>query len=147
MCADPKSLYRNVILEHSKTPSRFGALDNPTHSAVGNNPLCGDQITIQATVVDDELADLGFSGHGCAITVASASMMMDELYGKPSAEADRLATQVLVALDDQNDETDLGAMEALKGVREFPSRIKCATLPWNTLIAALKDSGATVTTE
>lgn len=134
-------LYQQVILDHNKRPRNFRKLEPATHTAEGHNPLCGDQLTIYLSVEGDEVKDVAFEGSGCAISKASASMMTQAVKGKRKAEAEELFKEfhsmVTGELDEEQEENDLGNLKIFAGVREFPVRVKCATLPWHTLHAAL----------
>jgi nitrogen fixation NifU-like protein len=150
-------LYREVILDHNKRPRNFGKLDPHDAEARGHNPLCGDRLTITLNLDGEQLSDLRFEGNGCAISVASASMMSEAVIGKSRAEVEALFQRVHALLTQQGaSSADLGKLAALSGVREFPARVKCASLCWHTLNAALAESdsrhpdardGATVSTE
>ena len=147
-----RDLSQQVILDHNKTPRPRGRIGDPSHTAEGNNPLCGDRITVFLKVEDGIIRDIGFEGSGCAISTASASLMTEFLRGKTIAEAVRLFDRFhdLVAGDPTDHETvqpELGKLNVFAGVREFPSRVKCATLSWHTLHAALKNVQDAVTTE
>lgn len=147
---DLKELYRRTVLEHSREPHHFGRLDTADQAATGHNPLCGDKCTVYVRIADDELADIAFEGTGCAICMASASIMTDTVHGLQLANAESAAADVLAAFNTEqqtNGELLQGEMAALGGVKEFPTRIRCATLPWKTLQAALQETGETVTTE
>ena len=146
---DLKDLYRDVILDHNRAPRNRGELAPPAHSARGHNPLCGDQLTVYASVRDGVIDDLKFEGSGCAISVASASLMTEALKGKTLTEAERLFGELHEVLthSDAPVQADLGKLAALSGVREFPARVKCASLAWHTLRAALADAPAAVSTE
>jgi nitrogen fixation NifU-like protein len=149
---DLTELYREVILDHNKHPRNFGRLDPHDAEARGHNPLCGDRLTITVNRNGDAIGDLRFEGNGCAISVASASMMTEAVKGKTRAEVEALFQRVHALLTDQNaGSEDLGKLAALSGVRAFPARVKCASLCWHTLNAALAQSdaaaSATVTTE
>lgn len=146
---DLKELYRDVILDHNRRPRNFGRLEPPAHSARGHNPLCGDQLTVYAQVDGGVVRELRFEGTGCAISVASASLMTEALSGKTTAEVERLYTLVhdLLTRTDAPSPPELGKLAALSGVREFPSRVKCASLCWHTLRAALHDAPTAVSTE
>ena len=135
---DLKDLYRDVILDHNRSPRMFGRLDPADSSADGHNPLCGDR-----------LSDLRFEGKGCAISVASASMMCEAVKGKRRDEIAHLFGEIhnVLTRHDAPVPEDLGKLAALSGVREFPVRVKCATLAWHTLNAALERSEQTVKTE
>lgn len=140
-------MYRELVLEHARAPRNFGELSDATHEAVGHNPLCGDRFRIQLRLADDRLEASRFDGHGCAISTASASLMTEAVTGIDSLQARELVDTVLETLADADDDRPLGTLDALKGVRAFPTRIKCATLPWHTLRSALTDNNKTVTTE
>jgi nitrogen fixation NifU-like protein len=147
---DLKDLYREVILDHNKNPRNYGRLDPADGHAAGHNPLCGDRLNITVRVAGDKLEDVQFEGHGCAISVASASLMTEAVRGKTREEFAKLYGEVhdLLTHPGATPSEELGKLAALGGVNEFPARVKCASLCWHTLDAALKDSGATsVTTE
>ena len=146
---DLRELYRDVILDHNRRPRNFGPLPPPARSARGHNPLCGDQLTVYATVDGDVVRDLRFEGTGCAISVASASLMTEACKGKTRAEVARLYGIVhdLLTRADAPAPAELGKLAALSGVREFPARVKCASLCWHTLNAALEGAAAAVSTE
>jgi nitrogen fixation protein NifU and related proteins len=134
-------LYQQVILDHNKKPRNFRKLEAASHSAEGYNPLCGDQLTIYLNVDDDLVKDVGFEGSGCAISKASASMMTQAVKGKSKEQAELLFKEfhsmVTGELDEETQENSLGNLKIFAGVREFPVRVKCATLPWHTMLAAL----------
>lgn len=135
-------LYREVILDHNKRPRNFGRLDPADALANGHNPLCGDRLTLTLRLDGDRIGDLKFEGNGCAISVASASMMTEAVKGRPRAEVAALFDRVHALLTQPDaPATDLGKLAALSGVREFPARVKCASLCWHTLNAALADAG------
>ena len=139
--ADMRELYQQVILEHNKKPRNFGKLEPCTHHADGHNPLCGDQLKLTVQVEDGRIADIKFEGSGCAIDVASASLMTGAVKGKTTEEADRMADQfrAMVRGDlDPDQPHDLGKLTLFQGVKDLPSRVKCAVLPWATLHSALK---------
>jgi nitrogen fixation protein NifU and related proteins len=144
-------LYREVILDHNKHPRNFGRLDPHDAEAKGHNPLCGDQLTLTLRRNGDRIEDLRFEGNGCAISMASASMMTEAVKGRDRAAATDLAARIHALLTRDGAGTEgLGKLAALSGVREFPARVKCASLCWHTLNAALaqSDSAApTVSTE
>ncbi len=147
---DLQDLYQEVIVDHNRKPRNFGRLDNANHTAEGYNPLCGDRLTIFARVSDDgTIEDVSFEGEGCAISVASASLMTDHLKGRKVSESESLfdSFRELVTGDgsEAGDEA-LGKLAALGGVRAYPSRVKCATLCWHTLQAAVHGESE-VTTE
>jgi nitrogen fixation protein NifU and related proteins len=145
---DLNDLYRDVILDHNRTPRNFGRLDPSDAQAEGHNPLCGDRLSIFVRLNGDRIEDLRFEGKGCAISTASASLMTEAVKGKSRAAVGEIFERVhtLLTSQDARPAQDLGKLAALAGVREYPVRVKCATLCWHTLNAALAD-GATVTTE
>lgn len=133
-----RDLYQEVILDHSKRPRNRRAIEGASHLAHGRNPLCGDTLVLYLDVEGDVIRDAGFQGEGCAISTASASMLTDAVRGKTIAEVLSLFDgfhQLLT--DDEPPRAGLGKLEVFSGVREFPVRVKCATLPWHTLKAAL----------
>jgi nitrogen fixation NifU-like protein len=135
-----RELYQQVILDHNKAPRNFRKLETANHVAEGHNPLCGDEVTVYLQMNDDVIEDIAFQGQGCAISKASASMMTSDLKGKTAAEAEALFENVhamLTGEGDPTDEEELGRLSALAGVREFPTRVKCATLAWHTMKGAL----------
>lgn len=147
---DLRSLYQEVIIDHNRQPRNFGKLEHPTHHAEGFNPLCGDQIELDLIVNKDNIiTDIKFNGHGCAISTASASLMTESLIGKSLSEAHILFTQFHDGLtkDSTCDAQKLGKLMVLIGVKEFPARIKCATLAWHALDAALHNNKQPVSTE
>ena len=149
--AELRDLYQEVILEHSKAPRNFKKLSNANHRAEGFNPLCGDRFTVYLDVDGDTVRDIAFEGSGCAISKASASMMTQTLKGKTLAEAERLFSDFhkFVTTQDhtESDAAALGKLAVFSGVAEFPARVKCATLAWHTLQAALEDKQDPVSTE
>jgi nitrogen fixation NifU-like protein len=147
---DLKELYREVILDHNKSPRNYGRLDPADASAAGHNPLCGDRLNITLRLDGDKLADVRFEGQGCAISVASASLMTEAVRGKSRAEFTRLYEEVhqLLTHAGSPPPAHLGKLAALGGVSEFPARVKCASLCWHTLNAALQGAdAASVSTE
>ena len=144
---DLKELYRDVILDHNRSPRNFGRLDPADATAVGRNPLCGDKLDVTLRMDGDRLADLRFEGQGCAISVASASLMSEAVKGRRREEIEHLYQQVHALMTGHPGNTDLGKLAALGGVAEFPARVKCASLCWHTLNAALSDTRAPVSTE
>jgi nitrogen fixation NifU-like protein len=144
---DLKELYRDVILDHNRSPRNFGRLDPADATAVGRNPLCGDKLDVSLRMDGDRLADVRFEGQGCAISVASASLMSEAVKGRRRADIEQLYQQVHALLTGQAGSGDLGKLAALGGVAEFPARVKCASLCWHTLNAALNDTRAPVSTE
>ncbi len=138
--SDLSDLYQEVILDHNRRPRNFRAIESPSHHAEGYNPLCGDRLNLYVQVKDGVIQDLAFQGSGCAISKASASLMTDALKGRTVEEARELFQrfhQVVTTPPDQPVE-DLGKLSVLAGVREFPVRVKCASLAWHTLKAALE---------
>jgi nitrogen fixation protein NifU and related proteins len=137
-------LYRDVILEHKRNPRNYGRLDPHDASAVGHNPLCGDSLSLTLRLDGDAISELRFTGEGCAISVASASLMSEAVKGKPLPEVDALYREVHALLTEAGHEPSpsLGKLQALSGVREFPARVKCASLCWHTLHAALERRAA-----
>jgi len=145
-----RELYQEVILDHHKHPRNFGRLEGANRHAEGFNPLCGDRITVYAVVEGDTIRQIAFEGSGCAICMASASVMTDYLAGKSVAEAEEIFGHFhdVVATEAPIDIAALGKLAVFSGVREFPVRVKCAILPWHALRAALSSKdGASVTTE
>ena len=142
-------LYQEVILDHSRHPRNFGPAEEANRTARGNNPLCGDRVTVHLTVDDDVIEDARFEARGCAISVASASMMTEIIKGKSETEARELFErfQALVTGKAVEDESGLESLSALSGVKDFPTRIKCATLAWYAMSAALDGTQDNVKTE
>ncbi|RKZ79951.1 MAG: SUF system NifU family Fe-S cluster assembly protein [Gammaproteobacteria bacterium] len=147
--ADLRDLYQQVIMDHNKKPRNFREMDDANHLAHGNNPLCGDALVVFVKLDGDVIEDVSFQGSGCAISVASASLMTEALKGKTLAEAESLYESVHKQMTGEDvDSTSLGKLEVLSGVKEFPARVKCATLSWHTMHAALdSDHDISVTTE
>jgi nitrogen fixation NifU-like protein len=135
-------LYQQVILDHNKKPRNFHKLENANRRAEGYNPLCGDQLTVYLRVEDDQVTDVSFEGSGCAISKASASMMTQSVKGKTKAEAEMLFSEfhrmAMGEFDEESDLQHLGKLTIFAGVRDFPARVKCATLSWHTMRAALE---------
>jgi nitrogen fixation NifU-like protein len=144
-----KELYRDVILDHNRSPRNFGRLDPADAQAAGHNPLCGDKLNLTLRLQGDRVADLRFDGQGCAISTASASLMTEAVKGRSREEIARLFEQVHTLLTAPTGEPSpqLGKLMALAGVAEFPARVKCASLCWHTLNAALERAPAPVSTE
>ena len=149
--SDLTNLYQELILDHSRKPRNFGELENASARAEGSNPLCGDELTLYVDVEDGVVRDARFEGHGCAISTASASLMTEAVHGRTTEEAralfKRFHTSLLSGPGSEIDVGDLGKLAALTGVRDYPMRVKCASLAWHTLNAALDGRGETVTTE
>jgi nitrogen fixation NifU-like protein len=147
-----RELYQQVILDHGKRPRNFRAVEGATHRAEGFNPLCGDRVMLEVLLEDGIVKDMAFRGSGCAISTASASLMTEALQGRSLAEVDRLFDEFrnLVTGTASEAEVDLGLLGKLavfSGVREYPTRVKCAVLVWHTLRSALQKREETVTTE
>ncbi len=152
MSDDLRDLYQDLILDHGKRPRNFRIPSQPTREALGHNPLCGDRLTLYVTMdAAGMVQDAAFQGIGCAISVASASMMTEMVKGKSLPEIDRLFAYMHAACTGQSadetgiEEEDKDRIAALSGVRDYPVRVKCATLAWHTLQAALKQEGAAST--
>ena len=134
-------LYQDLVLEHKRAPRHFGPIAAPTHEAQGRNPQCGDEVRVQLRIEDDRVRDIGFTGQGCAICIASTSMMTEAVLGAEVAAARALQQRFRAVLTGQAqpEETALGKLESLGGVRAYPSRIKCALLGWHALMHALQE--------
>jgi nitrogen fixation NifU-like protein len=136
-------LYRDVILDHNRRPRNFGPLEAADAVVEGFNPMCGDRLTLRLKLLADKIADIRFEGQGCAISTASASLMTEAVKGKTRAQALELFGRVHHLLtDDAAPSEDLGKLAALSGVREYPARVKCASLCWHTLASALQSPDA-----
>lgn len=151
-----RELYRELILDHARDPRHFGKLGLATHSAEGLNPLCGDRLTLYLQIGGNErIADASFEGSGCAISVASASLLTDTVIGMSKPQAIRLLEALIGRLTDDDapnygataESPELGRLRALEGVRDFPSRVKCATLAWHALRSALTNDKSIASTE
>jgi nitrogen fixation NifU-like protein len=142
-------LYQQVILDHNKKPRNFRKLESANHSAEGFNPLCGDQLTVYLNLEDGTVKEISFEGSGCAISKAAASMMTQAVKGKSKQEAEQLFTEfhqmVTGEIDEETTTNGLGNLKIFSGVREFPVRVKCASLPWHTMHAALNNQAITST--
>jgi nitrogen fixation NifU-like protein len=146
--SDLDELYQEVILDHTRRPRNFGRLAAANRSASGDNPLCGDRLDLDLEVRDGRIQDVAFQGAGCAISTASASLMTEAVKGRPLAEVQALAERFHTLMTGEGPAgEELGKLAALSGVREYPMRVKCATLAWHTLRSALAGAGATVSTE
>jgi nitrogen fixation NifU-like protein len=147
--ADSRQLYQEVILDHNRKPRNWGSLPAPTHQAEGLNPLCGDRLQLQLEVADDAVRAIAFEGESCAICKASASMMTTVVKGKTRQDAETLIQQfrdmTTGKLDTAKDQHQLGRLTVFAGVRDLPTRVKCAILPWHTLHAAFNSLGTTST--
>ena len=146
-----RELYQQIILDHNKNPRNFGKIDAANRVREGYNPLCGDHLHVYLHVAGDTIADISFEGSGCAISKASASLMTAALKGKPVSEAvamfEKFQEMVTSEIDAPVDDQSLGKMAIFAGVREFPMRVKCATLAWHTMKAAVDEDQASVSTE
>ena len=142
-------LYQQVILDHNKKPRNFHKLENANRTADGYNPLCGDQLKVYLHVEDDQVKEVTFEGSGCAISKASASMMTQAVKGKTKQEAETLFNEfhrmATGDLDEENEPNHLGKLKIFAGVRDFPARVKCATLSWHTMHAALNEEQSATT--
>ncbi|NOK10562.1 Fe-S cluster assembly sulfur transfer protein SufU [Corallococcus exercitus] len=150
MSSDLKDLYQEVVLEHSKRPRNFRVVEGATCAAEGYNPLCGDQLSVTLKLEDGVIRDIGFQGQGCAISKASASLMTGAVKDKTREEAEALFARVHTLVTEGPDKVDvesLGKLAVLSGVSEFPARVKCASLAWHTLHAALDGRSTSVSTE
>jgi nitrogen fixation NifU-like protein len=136
---DLNELYREVIVDHNRSPRNFRRIEHPTRIADGHNPLCGDKLTLYMTIANGVIEDVSFQGSGCAISTASASLMTEALKGKTEQEAEALFRKFHALITDEGDADDpaLGKLAVLTGVRQYPSRIKCAILCWHAMHAAL----------
>jgi len=149
--SDLRELYQEVILDHNKRPRNFHAIDTPTRVAKGHNPLCGDRLTLYVRIDGDRIADVGFEGSGCAISKASASLMTEAVKGKTVVEAealfDRFHDLVTSPPDEPVSTNGLGKLAVFAGIREYPARVKCASLAWHTMKNAVEDRGEVAKTE
>ncbi|HJT01067.1 MAG TPA: SUF system NifU family Fe-S cluster assembly protein [Terriglobales bacterium] len=148
--ADLRDLYQEVILEHSKQPRNYRELGDADHKAEGYNPLCGDHFTVYLKMDSEKIQDVSFQGSGCAISKASASMMTQSVKGKTLAEAEKIFEQfhkLVTGAEHNGHQEELGKLAVFSGVSEFPVRVKCATLAWHTLHAALEGKQETISTE
>jgi nitrogen fixation NifU-like protein len=148
---DLNDLYQEVILDHNRRPRNFGQLPDATRTAKGYNPLCGDRLTLYLKLDGDRIERVAFEGSGCAISKASASLMTDAIKGQSTASAadlfERFHHMITTPIDQPVDEDSVGKLAVLAGVREFPARVKCASLAWHTLKAALSGEDTPVKTE
>ena len=149
--SDLRELYQEVILDHNKKPRNFGVLENATQVAQGHNPLCGDNVTVYLHVEGDTIQDISFNGSGCAISKASASLMTSALKGKTVAEAETIfqSFRELVTGPEASEEVleEMGKLAVFSGVRDYPARVKCASLAWHTVHNALQGKPEPVVTE
>lgn len=147
---DLRELYQEVILDHSRKPRNYRKIEGADRSAVGNNPLCGDRVTVYLEISDGRITDVAFEGQGCAISKASTSMMTDAVKGKTRDEVDTLFERfhrMVTGTGDASDREALGKLAVFAGVSEFPVRVKCASLGWHTLHAALEGKEQPVSLE
>ncbi len=150
MSTDIRDLYQQVIVDHSKRPRNFRPLQGANRKVEGFNPLCGDKITMYLKIENGVVADISFEGSGCAISTASASLLTESLKGKSLADAEAVFEdfhKLLTGLDPAGEGPKLGKLAVFSGVCDYPTRVKCATLPWHTLHAALTGDGGKVSTE
>lgn len=148
--SDLRELYQQLILDHNKNPRNFRAIESAQHIAEGNNPLCGDRVTLYATVKNGRISDIAFQGSGCAISKASASLMTEALKGKTVEDAETLFLKFQNMVTDKEapqTSQDMGELAVFTGIRDYPTRIKCATLAWHAAHAALHNHQNTITTE
>ena len=146
--ADYKALYQEVILDHNKKPRNYGTLEHPSHHAEGHNPLCGDHLSVALQLQDETIDQIAFHGESCAICKASASMMTAAVKGKTRADAQALTQEFLAMATgklDLNQPNQIGRLAVFAGVRDLPTRVKCAILPWHTLQAAFNSQGTAST--
>lgn len=150
MLDELRDLYQEVVFDHNRNPRNFRDMPNANRTVEGSNPLCGDRITLYLRVTDGIVEDVSFRGQGCAISTASASLMTEIVKGKTEAEAAKLFElfhQIATQREGAPDLAEMGKLAVLSGVRAYPARIKCATLPWHSLQAALNNDPTEVTTE
>jgi len=147
MTDDLKELYQQLLLDHNKSPRNFRVLADANRTAQGTNPICGDNCTIYARLDDEVVQDISFQGSGCAISIASASLLTEIIKGKNKAEVKEMFDQVSDMLTTGHSIGDLGKLSALAGVHRLPVRIKCAILPWHALAAAVEGRGEIISTE
>jgi nitrogen fixation NifU-like protein len=148
--SDLRDLYQEVIFDHNRHPRNFGKLAGANRHADGHNPLCGDKLSLYLKIDKDVITDIRFEGSGCAISTASASLMTERLKGMKVADAEALFQKFHAVITKDGHDADgsqLGKLSVLTGVRDYPARVKCATLAWHTLEAALHDKGETASTE
>ncbi|MDI1236824.1 MAG: SUF system NifU family Fe-S cluster assembly protein [Polaromonas sp.] len=146
--ADYKALYQEVILDHNKKPRNYGTLEHPSHHAEGHNPLCGDHLSVALQLQDETIDEIAFHGESCAICKASASMMTAAVKGKTREQAQALTQEFLAMATgklDLSQPNQIGRLAVFAGVRDLPTRVKCAILPWHTLQAAFNSQGTAST--
>jgi nitrogen fixation NifU-like protein len=144
---DTRELYQQVILDHNRNPRNFRVIEVPSEHAEGNNPLCGDTVSVDLTMSDEMIADIAFQGAGCAISTASASLMTEIVKGMTRQDALSLGEDFQALVTGNSEMQDLGKLTVFAGLRDYPSRVKCATLAWHTLCAAIEGATDTSTTE
>lgn len=145
-----RDLYQEVIFDHNRNPRNYRVMDDANRTVEGFNPLCGDRLTLYLKIADGVIEDASFQGSGCAISTASVSLMTDIVKGRSEAEAEKLFDvfhKITTGEEEPVNLEELGKLAVLAGVREYPARVKCATLAWHTLVAALKNDEKSVTTE
>jgi nitrogen fixation NifU-like protein len=152
MSFDLNDLYQELILDHNRSPRNYGPLEHPAGKAEGFNPLCGDRVTVYVKIEDDVVVGASFEGSGCAISTASASLMTEAVKGKTTSQVRALFDQVHRLMTGEcpvgeTSDRDLGKLEVFAGVGRYPARVKCATLAWHTVKAAIDNTGETVSTE
>lgn len=148
MQPDLRELYQEVIFDHNRHPRNYHGMEHPSHVAQGHNPLCGDELTVFVQVENNVVTEASFVGQGCAISTASASLMTEAVKGKPIDEVEALFKDFHAMLTDhQPEDRDFGKLQVLAGVKEFPVRVKCATLAWHTLHNAISGVSDTAKTE
>jgi nitrogen fixation NifU-like protein len=147
--SDLRELYQEVVLDHGRNPRNFHTMESPDRQSVGFNPLCGDKLTLYVRYRGDTLEEISFQGSGCAISTASASLLTETLRGKSKEEVDAVTHDFVAMVTGEGtfDPERLGKLAVLAGVRDYPVRVKCATLPWRTLEAALQERSDPVSTE
>lgn len=149
--SDLSDLYQEVILDHNKSPRNYRVCDDCNHDAEGYNPLCGDHIFIYINLENDKIKDISFQGSGCAISKSSASLMTSILKGKTKQEAEELFEKfhqvVTSEIGSEQDLSELGKLAVFSGVRDYPARVKCASLAWHTMLSALKEESSKTSTE
>ncbi|MFL2941325.1 MAG: Fe-S cluster assembly sulfur transfer protein SufU [Candidatus Poseidoniales archaeon] len=143
--SDLDELYLEVIIDHNKNPRNKEKLENHTHEAKGDNPMCGDKISIQLIIENGEVSDVKFTGSGCAISTASASILTEEIKGKNKDEIEKLFKGFHGLVTGNEDNSDLGKLAIFEGVKKYPARVKCATLSWHALMAAIEGKEETTT--
>ncbi len=147
--SDLRELYQEIILDHNKSPRNFKKLDPADRTAEGYNPLCGDHYTFYVNMDGEQIREIGFQGSGCAISKASASVMSTSIKGKSREEAEMLFARFrgMVTGEDVSEVDEMDKMAAFSGVREFPARVKCAILPWHTMVSAVRGDQDVISTE